>query len=267
MDDSGPKISDNEYNPLRSWIKTARSKGISWEDIGKKISDAVFFTNNINNNFWPYDSRDVWPDMVDKMRKEDEARQKTIDDLRRGYIGSRNEINDLDIPSDENSCWQQYKRRLSHKGIDDASILRIEEECHKILNSISVDTVPDEPIKGLVVGNVQSGKTSNMAGLMAMAADHGWNVFIVLSGMVNNLNNQTRNRLQRELDSDPNCNINWMALDDTQLKTKHLNLKLDENSSIRYMIVTIKQVKHLTLILKWLNRDPRLKRQMKVLLT
>ena len=32
---------------------------------------------------------------------------------------------------------------------------------------------------GLLFGNVQSGKTANMAAVMAMAADHGWNMFII----------------------------------------------------------------------------------------
>ena len=49
-----------------------------------------------------------------------------------------------------------------------------------------------KPVKGLVIGNVQSGKTANMAALMAMAADWGWNMFIVLSGTIENLRQQTQ---------------------------------------------------------------------------
>lgn len=61
----------------------------------------------------------------------------------------------------------------------------------KILRQLSRDTHETGAVKGLVVGNVQSGKTANMAALMAMAADAGWNMFIVLSGMMENLRVQT----------------------------------------------------------------------------
>lgn len=49
--------------------------------------------------------------------------------------------------------------------------------------------------KGLVVGQVQSGKTSNYTGLICKAADAGFNFVIVLAGMHNNLRSQTQLRL------------------------------------------------------------------------
>ena len=52
---------------------------------------------------------------------------------------------------------------------------------------------------GLVVGHVQSGKTANFTGLLARAADSGYNLFIVLAGLHNNLRLQTQVRLMREL--------------------------------------------------------------------
>ena len=68
----------------------------------------------------------------------------------------------------------------------------------KLLKRLSGDTTQIKPVKGLVIGNVQSGKTANMAALMAMAADWGWNMFIVLSGTIENLRQQTQNRLDRK---------------------------------------------------------------------
>jgi hypothetical protein len=49
--------------------------------------------------------------------------------------------------------------------------------------------------KGMVVGHVQSGKTSNYIGLINKAADSGYRVIIVLAGTMNSLRNQTQNRL------------------------------------------------------------------------
>lgn len=45
---------------------------------------------------------------------------------------------------------------------------------------------------------------------MAMAADHGFNYFIVLSGVIDNLREQTEKRLYDDLNSDGN--INWSII-------------------------------------------------------
>lgn len=49
--------------------------------------------------------------------------------------------------------------------------------------------------KGLVVGHVQSGKTGNFIGVASMAADYGYKVIVVLSGIQENLRAQTQFRL------------------------------------------------------------------------
>ena len=49
--------------------------------------------------------------------------------------------------------------------------------------------------KGLVVGQVQSGKTANYTGLICKAADAGFNLIVVLAGIHNNLRSQTQNRI------------------------------------------------------------------------
>lgn len=54
-------------------------------------------------------------------------------------------------------------------------------------------------IKGLVVGYVQSGKTANFSALIAKAADAGYKIIIVLSGLHNTLRQQTQRRLEQDL--------------------------------------------------------------------
>ena len=46
------------------------------------------------------------------------------------------------------------------------------------------------------MGNVQSGKTGNFAGVIAKAADAGYKVVIVMAGIYNNLRSQTQARQQ-----------------------------------------------------------------------
>lgn len=76
----------------------------------------------------------------------------------------------------------------------------------------SVDTVTDEIMgllgnpkdkeswnrrRGLVMGHVQMGKTTNYSALISKAADAGYRIIIVLAGMTNSLRYQTQVRLDK----------------------------------------------------------------------
>jgi hypothetical protein len=66
--------------------------------------------------------------------------------------------------------------------------------------------------RGLVVGYVQSGKTTNFTAVMAKAADRGYKLFIVLAGIHNGLRKQTQARLIHQL-VEPNP-TRWSQLTD-----------------------------------------------------
>ena len=53
--------------------------------------------------------------------------------------------------------------------------------------------------KGLVLGHIQSGKTTNFSATIAKAVDAGYKLVVVLAGMHNNLRTQTELRLRVEL--------------------------------------------------------------------
>ena len=54
-------------------------------------------------------------------------------------------------------------------------------------------------IKGLVMGDIQSGKTANYTGLINKALDAGYKLIIVLAGLTKDLRSQTQKRLDREV--------------------------------------------------------------------
>ncbi len=53
--------------------------------------------------------------------------------------------------------------------------------------------------RGMVVGNVQSGKTANYTALITKATDAGYKLIVVLAGVHNSLRSQTQERLNEEL--------------------------------------------------------------------
>lgn len=54
-------------------------------------------------------------------------------------------------------------------------------------------------VRGLVVGNVQSGKTANFNAVINSAIDAGYNLIIVLSGIMEDLRRQTQRRIEKEV--------------------------------------------------------------------
>ena len=94
--------------------------------------------------------------------------------------------------------WNRYKYYLEHqKGFEPATIQGVDDMTDKILDRFFNPQKTDVIIskKGLVVGQVQSGKTANYTGLVCKAADAGFNLIIVLAGIHNNLRSQTQLRL------------------------------------------------------------------------
>jgi len=91
--------------------------------------------------------------------------------------------------------WSRYKLHLS-KSLPPAAVDNVADITDKILERLE-DPKSDGPWdrRGLVMGNVQSGKTANYTGLICKAADAGYKVIIVLAGLHNNLRSQTQIRL------------------------------------------------------------------------
>lgn len=54
-------------------------------------------------------------------------------------------------------------------------------------------------IKGLVMGDIQSGKTANYTGLINKSLDAGYKLIIVLAGLTKDLRSQTQKRLDKEV--------------------------------------------------------------------
>lgn len=93
--------------------------------------------------------------------------------------------------------WDRYRRYLEEeKGWSPATVDRLEQLTDSILERLEEPQRPgDWNRRGMVVGQVQSGKTSNYTGLICKAVDAGYKLIIVLAGLHNSLRSQTQLRL------------------------------------------------------------------------
>jgi len=88
---------------------------------------------------------------------------------------------------------------LTRKNWDTPALRSLDDSSDRVLRQLEAPTKERFDIRGLVLGFVQSGKTANYTAVIAKAADSGYRLIIVLSGMDKGLRRQTNGRLKREL--------------------------------------------------------------------
>lgn len=97
--------------------------------------------------------------------------------------------------------WPRLREYLIDRvGRPEQVVRAVDRATDRILGAMEEPT-GDRPFRtqGLVVGYVQSGKTANYSSLIAKAADCGYRLVIVLTGIHNSLRQQTQRRLTAEL--------------------------------------------------------------------
>lgn len=254
---------NDEYNACRVWITTARSKEKTWDEIifgckGDEKGLNVFLRNKCDDDFWTI-TNDEWKLLVNEMQRVDNLSSG-------GFIGDPKKPW-ISVPESKGSCWQNYKRKLENNHFTYLSISNIQNSSQKIISYLSQTTDQDDPIRGMVVGNVQSGKTANMAGVIAMAADYGYNFFVILTGTIDNLRKQTRDRLINDLRY-PSCGLDFVFLENLSSKTNNPYRLQDlylTNLNKRYISVCLKNSTRLKELLNWINKDQKAKANLKVL--
>lgn len=183
-------FADEEFIPCKQWIAEQIEAGFSWDDVAhlcvtaheeknefdRLQNDELIIPQNMEFAEWREFTQFV------------KGHYSRITDL---YGIADKNSNTLSVPTDTGSPWVRYKNYLLGKYTGKAkmsgdAVDMLENNCHWILNHLERDTRAIGSVKGLVMGSVQSGKTANMIGLVTMAAHYDWNIFIILSGTIDN---------------------------------------------------------------------------------
>lgn len=259
------------FDDCRNWITNARKHNCSWAEIkyGREQDEAGlkdFLSSHVNRDFWPPTMTVTdWYNLVQLQETAEKRQEELTKDS--PILIDHSQDNAVTIPVSPFSSWQLYKKHLLDSGFKEESVNQIEHTTYGILKRLNRDTRNQRPVKGLVIGHVQSGKTANMAALMAMAADWGWNFFVVLSGTIENLRKQTQQRLLNDLNR-PGFII-WTGLEQLSSgsnKTDQLQeLRLEDDSNVRYFNVCLKNSTRLANLLQWMHKDKNKMQQLKML--
>lgn len=193
------KISSDEFNDLimvikrRIGVDKRNGKTIKYEDIDSYIDKGL--------EFIPISLTDEDRAEVFRAIETEEAIKHTkgnciFDD----YDDPHNWYEHAEI--EDEHFWRLYsKYLLEESSLDDKSIDILDKKTlPAIMNCLCNPKEAHEGrrlIRGLVIGDVQSGKTATYSGLICKAVDAGYKVVILLAGITENLRQQTQERIDQ----------------------------------------------------------------------
>lgn len=99
----------------------------------------------------------------------------------------------------EHPYFERYCNYLRQSGWDNDVIANLKINCEKTLSRCADPhieaSLPGAKKRGMVMGDVQAGKTANYLGLINMACDFGYRVVVLLAGLTDSLRKQTQDRV------------------------------------------------------------------------
>jgi len=208
----------------------------------------------IFNLYSPYHSEDLIREVILKVEKELEKKGDIIWTDPPSLDGRPHKFNWYLGPKDSSHRWNRFMTGLQSEGhIGEETLEDLNRSTTQILNYMPNPKAFGSSFssRGLVMGHVQSGKTTNFLGLMSKAADEGYRLIIVLSGVTNNLRSQTQQRLEAAIDSG-----HWYKL--TEIKSDFQRNKenaqvLLSNGANKHVAVVKKNKSRLVSLYKWLE--------------
>ncbi|MDL0089680.1 Z1 domain-containing protein [Campylobacter gastrosuis] len=132
--------------------------------------------------------------------------------------------------NNNNFYWDRLEE--FYKGFLSPQVIRtLDDDTDMIMNQIGDPRENKFGIYGMVVGHVQSGKTSNYASLICKAADMGYKFIVVVAGDKNNLRNQTQVRINEAFVGKNDIKEVGVGLNDLQNANKMQPISLTTEES------------------------------------
>ena len=157
-------------------------------------------------------------------------------------------------PTPEAKNWPALVGILREEGWGDDAVKDLDESSTKVVAQLpNPHGEGAYQCRGLVLGYVQSGKTTNFTAVIAKAADAGYRFFLVLGGVHNALRQQTQDRLNEQLwERHPEL---WFRLtdDDDFRPDANVDFHLAPSSQRRVLAIVKKNGPRLRALHKWLS--------------
>ncbi|MDJ1137342.1 Z1 domain-containing protein [Streptomyces iconiensis] len=194
-------------------------------------------------------------DTIEALRERHEQRMleiKELEEPRSVVRGNRDTW--YTGPREDDVAWNAVKRIQREAGWPDEAVQDLDDASTRIVSLLSHPKEREFSTRGLVVGYVQSGKTTNFTSVMAKAADRGYKLFIVLSGVHNGLRRQTQARLVQQLvHANPTRWSQLTGLDHDFVPTENAKSYFGGSNQTHVLCVVKKNAPVLRKFAKWLE--------------
>lgn len=190
------KIDSVSYNLLyRATLAKVNVAQKNGEEI--KVSDLGTFIDQCAIFFHCIPDDEQRKELINEMQFQIFTKHTRGESIFDTYDGQEDWYDNKDY--DNGFFWKRYLNYLANTSMGQSSINLLDEQTlPNILNCLSNPKEEYEGRhlrRGLVIGDVQSGKTATYIGLICKAADAGYKVVILLAGITESLRQQTQERV------------------------------------------------------------------------
>ena len=155
-------------------------------------------------------------------------------------------------PREGDIAWPKYRSFLAER-IGDNATDKVDDASTRIMSLLSPPGAEQFDRRGLVLGYVQSGKTTSFISLIAKAYDAGYRMFVVLSGVTDNLRAQTQGRVDEFIDL--TGDKHWVTLTNSEqdFTVPPWSLAAQASGNAGIIAVVKKNGSRLSKLAKWLE--------------
>jgi Z1 domain len=155
-------------------------------------------------------------------------------------------------PRENDRNWPRLKKLIEAENWDANSLRDLDDASTKVVAHLADPHEEGFQRRGLVLGYVQSGKTTNFTAVIAKAADAGYSFFIVLSGIHNGLRQQTQDRLSEQLWSPSRQEWHRLTAEEDFRPTDSVDAMLNAGEQ-KVLVVVKKNATRLRSLKRWLE--------------
>ncbi|MFI1397718.1 Z1 domain-containing protein [Streptomyces sp. NPDC020681] len=199
----------------------------------------------------------ISPEIIQQIRGQHEQHTIRIKELEEPHavvLGNRDTW--YTGPQAKDKCWPAIVDLLHKDGWPQEPAIRsLDDSSTRVVSLLNHPKEKKFSTRGLVVGYVQSGKTTNFTSVMAKAADRGYKLFIVLAGIHNGLRRQTQARLVQQLvEPNPASWSQLTGLDKDFTPTENPASYFGRNNRTHVLCVVKKNATVLRKLARWLEK-------------
>lgn len=142
------------------------------------------------------------------------------------------------------------QKQLQKSSLKDSEVDQILSDSKRILSKCLDDKNLPNNQKGIVIGKIQSGKTLNYISLINLAFDNHYDIGVIFSGMDNEINDQTRQRIE-DCFNDSDLEVQVVNSENAPTERAEI-IRIAEKIKIKkekLVLVVLKNAKHLEKLL------------------